>query len=143
MKRLALLAMTVLLLASCSTMRQRQTLISFLDYRPYTSADFFLSPDPCVKDFESIGQLYIDIVPGTAKEETTDTKKFTDSIYSKGGLTSTSYEVISSEELLEMAVKKALEMGANGIANLKISATRNELGQAIRYEISGLCIRIK
>lgn len=143
MKRLALIAMTALLMASCSTMRQRQTLISFVDYRPYTSANFFLSPDPCVKDFESIGQLYIDVIPGTAKPEASGAKNFADNIYNKGGMVTSTYEVISSEELLEIAVSKALEMGANGIANLKITATRNELGQAVRYEVSGLCIHIK
>lgn len=143
MKRIALIALSMLILASCSVTRQRQTFVSFLDYRPYTSADFFLSPDPCVKDFDSIGQLYIDIVPGTATPTSNTKKDFSDNIYNNGGLTAPTYEVISSEELLETAVSKALEMGANGIANLKITATRNELGQATRYEISGLCIRIK
>ena len=143
MKRIVLIIVTMLVLASCSVTRQRQTFVSFLDYRPYTSADFFLSPDPCVKDFDSIGQLYIDVIPGTATPTTSTAKNFNDNIYSKGGMMATTYEVISSEELLEMAVSKALEMGANGIANLKITATRNELGQATRYEISGLCIRVK
>ena len=143
MKRIVLMIVTMLVLASCSVTRQRQTFVSFIDYRPYTSADFFLSPDPCVKDFDSIGQLYIDVIPGTATPTTSTAKNFSDNIYNKGGMVATTYEVISSEELLEMAVSKALEMGANGIANLKITATRNELGQATRYEISGLCIRIK
>ena len=143
MKRIALIALSMLILASCSVTRQRQTFVSFLDYRPYTSADFFLSPDPCVKDFDSIGQLYIDIVPGTATTTSNEKKDFSDNIYSNTITMAPIYEVISSEELLEMAVGKALEMGANGIANLKITTMRNANGEAIRYEISGLCIRIK
>ena len=142
MKRLAYMIITVLLMASCSVTRQRQTYVSFLDYRPYTSADFFLSPDPCVKDFESIGQLYIEIIPGISSQSNS-AKSYTDNIYNAGGMMAMTYEVITLEELLEMAVSKALEVGANGIANFRITATKNQLGQSILYEITGHCIRIK
>ena len=133
MKRIVLIIVTMLVLASCSVTRQRQTFVSFLDYRPYTSADFFLSPDPCVKDFDSIGQLYIDVIPGTATPTTSTAKNFNDNIYSKGGMMATTYEVISSEELLEIGrlalriISLSFVMAAVGIV---CSATFQALGKS-------------
>ena len=59
------------------------------------------------------------------------------------------FERIVHAELLEMAVNKAISMGANGIANIKIekrsesSINASTASSRIVYNIYGLCIKIK
>ena len=75
--------------------------------------------------------------------------KFTDGIYGGGGISASRVyrETITSEELLEIAVSKALELGADGISNFEAKViynttyTKYGTTQTLsHYEIKGLCI---
>ncbi len=152
MKKLIFLTVLSIMLCSCGIMtRDRIVTPLFLDFRPYTSAGFFLSPNPYTGDFEPVGELNLIVEPAVVKNEPTTTSKFSDSVYAPK--TSVVQEDISESELLELAVGEALKMGANGISNLKIKVSKEiyayakgSLRKAIEidvYHITGFCIEVK
>lgn len=143
------------LLTGCAVVqpRARITNVLFLDYRPYVSADFHISPDAYTQSHYALGELMIEVYPAiksnsSRNRETTETK-FTDGIYGGGGISASRVykETITSEELLEIAVSKALELGADGISNFEAkviyTTTYSKYGTTqtlSHYEIKGLCI---
>lgn len=140
MKRIVILIAAAILTLSCGVaQRQRITYVGFIDYRPYTSAGIFLSPNPCNQEFEPIGELYIEVIPALKRAENDSKGLYNDDIYSVKTMVP---ENIDASELLEIAVKKAGEMGANGISNLKMTVIRNAANQIEKYEIRGFCIKI-
>ena len=152
MKRFITLLSLAVIATSCSIMKpqQRAEYVSFLDYRPYTSAGFFLSPDSYTGRFEAIGQLDITVIPEQISANSTSSNgKFSDSIYSSKSSLSYKLKEIPAEELLELAYKNAVDKGANGIANLEIkrvtSTTYTKYGSSTslsHYEISGYLIKV-
>lgn len=149
MKRILILLLALICFSSCATFRpqQRSTFAYFLDYRPYTSEGFFISPDPYTGEFESLGELYIEVLPEQKAINIEDEDKYDNVMY--WGTQAYGFERISHAELLEMAVHKAVLKDANGIANLKIekcseSSTNGSIvSSRIVYKIYGLCIKIK
>lgn len=138
------------LLTSCSAIqpRDRVTNIMFIDYRPYVSADFHISPNAYTQPHNVLGELMIEVYPAI-KEGQTKESKFADGIYSSGFSANKVYkETITPEELLEIAVSYALKLGADGIANFDAKVIYNtthlksgEIIQSVsHYEIKGLCI---
>lgn len=102
MKRITLLLIVALSLASCGVSQHyftRQTSISFLDFRPYSSAGFFFSADPYPGAYEPVGQMLIEIIPAKGPQGT---------------------EMPSPDELLEIAYNEAKTKGANGVANFSM-----------------------
>ena len=69
MKRLVPL-LAALMLCSCSVMtHQRYVSTMFLDFRPYTEAGFFISPNPYTGEFSPLGEINIvvqDVMAGHA-----------------------------------------------------------------------------
>ena len=72
-------------------------------------------------------EIYPAIKPITQNTKENKESKFSDGIYHKGGLSVNKVytEIITSEELLEIAVSKALEIGADGIANFEAKVIYN------------------
>lgn len=149
MKRILILLLALICVSSCATFKpqQRSTYSYFLDYRPYTSEGFFVSPDPYTGEFESLGELYMEVFPEQKEINIDDKDKYDRVVY--WGTQAYGFERIAHAELLEMAVKKAESMGANGIANLKIekhsesSINASTASSRIVYNIYGLCIKTK
>lgn len=150
MRKIALILIFVfgLTLQSClPKLMPRVVSTSFFDYRKYANENFFLSPDPYIGDFTPCGELSIVIKPADVKFGRDD--EF-DSFYNKNDVpTGIVKEKISSEELLDIAVKKAKEVGANGIANFKCLVINhtyflNGISHTVfsHYEISGYAIKI-
>lgn len=139
-----------LLLTGCAVQpRDRVTNVLFLDYRPYVSADFYITPDAYSQPHNALGELMITVYPAISRNSFTTEAKFSDGIYSNGKTSVNSYmENISSEELLELAVSNALKLGADGISNFEAKVVYNTthskyvgIIQTIsHYEIKGLCI---
>lgn len=134
MRKFIILLSLALITTSCAMMapQQQKEIVTFLDYRPYTEAGFFISPNNYTGKFEPIGQLDIVVYP----------ERVTDGFY-------ISYKEVSTNELLEKAVKNSLGKGANGISNFKITRVTNTItsryGSSTSlayYEISGFLIRI-
>lgn len=138
-------------LASCGVTSpkptQKFTSTVFLDYRPYTDAGFFISPDPYPGDFRSLGELHLDIHPAQvpAKAATVEDAKgrFEDGVYKQS--TGWSYLVaypIPASELMDEFVAKAKELGGDGVANFKCLVVYHPLDQTLldHYELSGLII---
>ena len=118
-----------------------------MDFRPYSSADFFLSPDPYNGDFEPIGEIRIEISPALMKP--VSGSQYEDSVYSQGK--SVIPEVVPMKDLLEAIVSKALDLGANGIANLEIMTEQQNIVTSrglftvttmpvTKYIVTGFCI---
>ncbi len=153
MKKFFILA-TVIMAASCSVLTQqpheRYVESYFMDFRPYQEIDFFISPNPFTGEYTSLGELSISVYPAVLdKSKKQGVKTFDDGLY--GGVTTTLVkEVIPASELIDYAVSKALELGANGICNFRCEKIYNteytrDGNRTIfsHYEISGLCISIK
>lgn len=145
MKRIMILTAAAIVLTSCGALfmpyepQQRTELASFLDFRPYTSAGFFISPDAYTGEFEPLGQLYIEIYPEEIEISEGKRLKYNEPHYVNGILYA--YEHIKFAEILDKAVAQAMKMGADGIADLKIQKVT--FADRVRYEASGLCIKRK
>ena len=140
MKKIFILLAWLAILSSCSIIRpqERAEYVSFLDYRPYTTNGFFLSPNSYPGAYESIGEMRIIVVPEIV-EESND--YYMQSYVKKD---------IPESELLANLVKQALLKGANGISNLSIKRittttyTKYSATSTLsHYEISGLLIMCK
>ena len=111
-------------------------------------------PDPYTGEFTPCGELNIVIKPADVKigmnEKYDSEGKFNSIDNNRNSIVNQIVkENISSEELLDIAVNKAKEVGANGIANFKclvINQTYfiNSIPNTIfsHYEISGYAIKI-
>lgn len=151
MKRVAILLLLASILSGCAVTRERIVETQVLDFRPYTEMGFFLSPDPYPGEFDALGEIYIHITPALLPASSSsvnfkeNNRKFDDPILSgvRSPYGSVRAEVISSEELVEIAVQKAKSLGANGIADLKCQRDY-EFVSGVRflrgYDISGLAI---
>lgn len=144
MKRLVPL-LAALILCSCSVMtHQRYVSTMFLDFRPYTEAGFFISPNPYTGEFSPLGEINIVVQPALQRRAQQIKGSFSDGLYAASTGSPVVQEEIFSEELLEMAVKAAKEKGANGISNFKCLRVRDlsEL-EPYHYEITGFAIKIQ
>ena len=145
MKRILILLLALVSLQSCGALfapdepQQKATFATFLDFRPYTSEGFFISPDSYTGDHETLGELFLTVMP--EQKEITESKrsKYDEVQYINGILYG--YEIIPYAELLEQAVLRAVSIGADGIADLKIAKYANDY--SVRYEVTGLCIKRK
>ena len=149
MRKYFLILALALMAASCATFKpqQRATFVAFLDYRPYTCEGFFISPNPYTGEYEPLGELYIEVMPEQKEIDYDQREKYDHPVY--WGTQMYGFERINHAELLEMAVKKAVGLGANGIANFSIKKVTNSsingsvASSTITYQIEGLCIKIK
>lgn len=145
MKRIMILTAAAMVLTSCGALfmpyepQQRMELASFLDFRPYTSAGFFISPDAYTGEYEPIGQLYLIVMPEEKEISESKRSKYDEPHYMNGILYG--YEFIPYADLLDKVVAKAMEMGADGIADFKLK--RSAAGGSVLYEVEGLCIKRK
>jgi lipoprotein len=146
MKKIIVL-LSILLISGCAMQRQRLVSTFFLDYRPYTEHGFFISPDPFNGKFIPVGDLAITVIPGTEPKKTQEKmsidyeRAYFDDIYATPSIPAK--EIISPEELLEIAVSEAQKVGANGISNFKCECIRNiKTNMVESYYITGFCIRI-
>lgn len=150
MKRLIWILTALISMSSCAVLTRETTKTTvFLDYRPYTEAGFFLSPNSYTGEYQPIGDLYIIVDPAVIPN--TNSNNSIDGIYAQQ-IVPVKGTKMSSEELLEIAVKEAGLRGANGISNLSIEVTTEHFGYnkgkvsatipVDRYIIRGLCIRI-
>lgn len=144
MRRILILLLAFSLTA-CSALfvpyepQRKQTFATFLDFRPYISEGFFISPDPYTGEHDPLGQLFVEVLPEQKEITESKRKQYDDVQYVNGILYG--YERISYSEILELAVVRAISMGADGIADLKIAKITN--GYSVRYEATGLCIKRK
>ena len=145
MKKLIILLLALMpVITSCSALfttyqpQQRSTFVTFLDFRPYTSEGFFISPDPYNGEFEPIGQIFLTMLP-EEKLISEEVRKQYDNVHYYG-TDMYGFEKIPYAELLNQAVVRAISMGANGIADLKIS--KASYNSHFIYEVTGLCIKI-
>lgn len=152
MKKLILLTFTVIALSSCGVLlpRETQKSVLYLDYTPYTEAGFFLSPNEYPGPHTPIGNLNITIDPAV-KEAKAQKTNFPDGIY-QANIPRMEETIITPEELLETAVREALNKKGTGISNLKIEVITVDykyykkgalvlLMPVNRYIISGVVIK--
>lgn len=149
MKRILYLLL-FLTAVSCGPASQyaRQTTSYFVDYRPYTSDGFWLSPESYPGEYDSIGELTVEILPGLQNNE-----DFGDGIYSDSIASGLTAEQITTDDLMSELVRQAKAKGANGISNLRIVVSPTDItyGRGLSkrvvstqtYTATGLCIRIQ
>lgn len=139
MKKIIILLITALMISSCGAQKllERSVTVGFADYRIYADAGFFISPNAYALDYTPIGELYIEVIPGQEYRETRP-DYFGSTSYFIG------QEDIAYQDLIEMAVKEALDRDADGISNFKITKTTiSQESGLYKYDISGFCIKRK
>lgn len=146
MKKIFLLAVAAIVVCSCGVAtHERYVTKMFLDFQPYSEAGFFISPDSYTGKFSPIGEMNITVQPAVQPQtqRSRGKKLFEDAVYFEVNGAPVAVEVITAEELVEMAVKEARARGANGISNFKCTRVLDaDTVEKYHYEISGFAIRI-
>lgn len=141
MRKFAIL-LALVALTSCAVTRDRIVETRFLDFRPYAQDGFFISPDPYPGEFDALGEILVTIHPAIVPKTKVAGGKFNDGVYSSGQYVT---EQVPGSELVEAAVRAALEFGADGIADFKCTAVYlyQSEGKTVadHYEVSGLAIK--
>lgn len=145
MKKIIIGIITTLGIISCGMTKQttydRIVLSSFVNYQQYEDEGFLITPFEYSSDYEAIGELEILIIP--AKLELQGERKV--NFESKTAGSTSVYlaqEEISKQEMTDIAVVKAKELGANAIAGYRIEKAYSNNNDAY-YIISGFCIQRK
>jgi uncharacterized protein YbjQ (UPF0145 family) len=142
MRKLMITLITVFFFGcSVHTTNERITKEYVYNFKKYTEEGFFISPDPYPNEFKPLGLITIHIYPGKKKQ----TKK-------EEGFGGGEYEVyieesISPYECLDNLVKKAKDMGANGLSNFNFEVNwiydnRTDISEKV-YIVSGFAIKIE
>jgi hypothetical protein len=150
MKKILILTIALLSLSSCYVIQPTNRIVKtyLVDYRPYISDTFFISPDPYTGDFEPIGEIMIEVIP--ALKERKGIAQYQDELYSYG----VTPEIVPMNDLIHEAFKQAAELHANAIVNFKIQAETHNIITAqglfttttapiTKYIITGFCIERK
>lgn len=148
MKKIFILSLTALIAVSCGVATHtRVTETTFLDYRPYTSSGFFLSPDPYPGSFDALGEIRVEIVPAILpRTRIVETRSagFEDGLYSSGTTPRVNHEDIDAADMLDAAVKAAKEVGADGLVSLRQEKRlTDDPYNPVIYVITGLAISRK
>ena len=144
MKRIVNLVvlLSCLMLVGCSISKTspRSYLQAFVDFRPYLQDGFRIYTTPYAGKCIALGELSIYVTPERKEIRYDDTAMY-DAVVEDWYGTSYGYEFIDTSELLADVVKRAKELGANGLSNLEISKVYN--GTIPQYTISATCIIIE
>ena len=153
MKKLfvVLAASTLLLLSSCGPIRFAYTKYAVaLDYSEYTNKGFYLTEANSVNfEYKAIGSITARVISGYVKKNVQrKSSNMKDDIY---GERSKSFDVLGKynsakpQDALEELCNKAMEIGANGIINIKTVYIPDVMGGTINpydsYVITGMAIR--
>lgn len=145
MKKIFLAIAAIAILAGCAVLKPAERTIHayYADYSKYTEAGFLISPNSYAGEFESLGEIDIFITPGIKEFEAE-----ADYFGSRGKYLD--YENIPYDEIVDIAVSKAIAKGANAIVNFSIATQEISKGDAwgqvakgIKYHIKGFCIKRK
>lgn len=138
MRNACIVALACALLSSCAsfTPASRSVVSVFLDYRPYMSEGFFISPDPYPGSCEILGELALEVRPGQMEIDEVSVAFFDSVTYRNNKYYG--YERISYETLLDTAVSKAKATGADGLVNFSIQKVD---GLHPYYIVTGVCIK--
>lgn len=158
MKKLMLATLIVAMFSNCSTLRQPEIVeSSVLDFSKYTERNFFVSESNSVNfEYKPMGSIYALNLSGYEVDNqkngglTVQNKKFSDDVYQKSveelaAKTNNNYIAATRARVLEELCKKAIELGANGIINVKFEAlfATSKSGIYYRSGYNGTAMAIK
>lgn len=161
MKRALLVLMTASLLTGCSIIPKTMYVgsVSIVDYSPYSDEGFFITESNSVSfDYQPVSSVTAVFRSGYAsveiveKENQKPKSKQTDDVYSgriaSGRIKTGDFVEATPQSALEELYRKSVEIGANGIINLKISTFTeggvDNLGKPVTligYSASGMAIK--
>jgi uncharacterized protein YbjQ (UPF0145 family) len=144
MKKIIVFILVSIFVFGCAPKPTKRVVKTYVfDFREYSNSGFFISSTPYIGMFDPIGEIVIHVYP--AKDVTTiNPERF------EGDNTVVVEETISPNELLDILVKEAKVLGADGIVNMSISdETHNYVHNGNvktifwRYRLSGFAIKRK
>lgn len=143
MKKIILLA-AIAILTGCASLKptERKVYTYLADYRAYSEAGFLITPQPYQGEYESLGEIDIHIIPAFEQAE----EEFG---YMGEKWYTFKFETISMDAIINTAVKQAVEMGADAIANFSITGKviervgSGKTYEGIEYRVKGFCIKRK
>jgi len=144
MKRILLAISAIVILSGCAALKptEREVYTYIADYRAYSEAGFLITPQPYHGEYESLGEIDIHIIPAFEKAE----EEFG---YMGEKWYSYKFEKISLDAMVNTAVKQAVGMGADAIANFSITGKiiertgQGKTYEGIEYHVKGFCIKRK
>lgn len=129
--------MLILLSFSCMSKIDHipgRTTTSILDFSEFTKRGFLITPYKYEGKYESIGMIYIEIIPGASRHKRKVVRNNVSHGYQFAEWTQ---EEITTKDALESMYKTAKEMGADAIVDFHINQTEKE------YEYSGVRTTLK
>lgn len=143
MKKIILLA-AIAILTGCASLKptERKVYTYLADYRAYSEAGFLITPQPYQGEYESLGEIDIHIIPAFEQAE----EEFG---YMGEKWYTFRFETISMDAIINTAVKQAVGMGADAIANFSITGKviervgSGKTYEGIEYRVKGFCIKRK
>lgn len=134
-KIMFLLAMLPMMVFTACSPRYYEHSVS-VDYRSFCSDGFRITPfEYSSTDFEVIGEIYTEYHNGVPSKK--DQYKFERDYRKSGNYT----WKIKYDYMIENAIKKAKELGANGIMKYELTSFTN--GNDSGYIVSGIAVKFK
>lgn len=100
--------------------------LSLIDFTPYSSKSFLITPFPYNADYEAVGIFQVVLTPQAIMDSTKSTVRTeagSHSVVKREWKT----DAIDSKKAFDLIYAEASRMGANAIVDLKISEVRNEI----------------
>lgn len=144
MKKIFLAIAAIAILYGCAALKptEREVYTYVADYRAYSEAGFLITPQPYHGEYESLGEVDIHIIP--AFKEAGEEYGYMGEIWQ-----TYKFEKISMDTIVDTAVKQAVEIGADAIANFSITGKviervgSRKTYEGIEYRVKGFCIKRK
>lgn len=146
MKKALLSFILFIIFNACSSIKESPGGIYFYgyDFSEYAERNFLITPYEYTGKFQSIGMITAECQPKISKNRLVDESgKEIDQIFQRVESTTYFIELIDDQKVINEFYLKAVEMGADAIANFKIELlTREEYGLIIPYtKIYGFAIK--
>ena len=157
MKKLIVILLSVILLISCTTLKQINNIqpskyLYGIDFSPFTAKNFLITPEKYLDSYESIGLINYESFPGATYEfvksiPTQETKINGEKVYND--IYEWKTDRINIDSMINEVYNICVEMGADAIVNFEIK-TITEPYLYIKnpititgYKINGFAIKRK
>jgi len=114
-----------LFLFGCSHSFEVNTMVltSVYDFTTYSDKGFLFTPEQYLYDYESRGQITIEIIPEV--RESSYNEEVDDTWRKQSGKTFWKVKIFNPQEVLDELYKKAISMGADAVVRLKFDTNEH------------------
>lgn len=137
-KTLAFLTL-IIIATSCITTSKYTVYTGMVDFKKYNDKGFFITQSNSVSfNYEPIGYIATIVYSGMDENKHSTQKKT-----SLAGPNMGKFHTASNEDAFNELYEKCLEEGANGIINVDFSTAKDQQGNIVSVQVSGMAIKRK